>query len=325
MNPEGHCGGGVVSFQTPLPIFPRPEMDSDKAYFLGLFTADGHLPETGNLNIVSKNRSFLEDVASSIDSNVYFRKNEHGAGDTRYTAIFRCDDAEHLVRFTGYTGGYKADKLFFPEWIPERLRIDFIRGYLDGDGCIYANQDNFLRMAFTSICKDFLIELRNELCQQLGVRGSLAKHEKEADNHHDTYLLKYAHFETKLIAEKVFPGDTPSLKRGRWETLQNQVKTDVEQRVWLKHEEDFLKNNYEDRSNGKIANSLSKSQSAVKRKAGKLNLTADNQESWSREEEQFLEENIADMNYREIGEELGRTNHSVSAKARRMDLSRSEK
>jgi hypothetical protein len=290
-----------------------------------LFTADGHLPKRGDPNITSKSKTYLEDVANSIQSDVHFRENNNGPGDTRYVAVFRCDHIERIIRFSGYEGGYKSDKLVFPEWIPDNLRIDFIRGYLDGDGCIYANQDNLLRMHFTSICRDFLIELRHKLCEELGVRGSLAKNEKEAENHHDIYLLTYGHFESKLIAEKVFLGDTPSLKRSRWDKLKDKVKSDVEQRVWLKHEEEFLKSNFDKMDYESMADSLSKSKTAVTKKAQSLDLTSDNQESWSREEEEFLEENINDMNYREIGEELDRTSHSVSGKARTMGLSRSEK
>lgn len=59
----------------------------------------------------------------------------------------------------------------FPTCIPIEYLSDFIRGYFDGDGCVYAIKNGRLNTSFCSGSKSFLDGLWNTLKEQVGVKG----------------------------------------------------------------------------------------------------------------------------------------------------------
>ena len=120
--------------------------DEHKAYWLGFIYADGcHNVKRYSLAITLQERDsalldkFYEDICCSKDVKIYYNKDFNKF----YANVYI--QHPHLSK-TLLKQGVPDDKSFkikFPgnEIVPDYLKRHFIRGYLDGDGCIQIPQD----------------------------------------------------------------------------------------------------------------------------------------------------------------------------------------
>ena len=85
--------------------------------------------------------------------------------------------------------------------VPQKYLGDFVRGYFDGDGCVYfkklkfadrKNKRHILQSAFSCGSFDFLVALL-QLLREHGVRGGSLKRKKGGNelmlSHHDSVAL----------------------------------------------------------------------------------------------------------------------------------------
>lgn len=109
-------------------------------------------------------------------------------------------DLEHL----GFTPR-KSGSLKFPR-VPEQYMGDFIRGYFDGDGCVYFRQLQFssrkkkrpiLMTLFTSGSQGFLKVFVQHL-RQYGIKGGSLK-EKQKGGVVSGYELSFSHYDSLAI------------------------------------------------------------------------------------------------------------------------------
>lgn len=144
-----------------------PEM----AYVLGFIYADGNMSRDAyKIRIDSKDIQILEDIRVAMDSThpVFKQKNKNGYwyelmvsnkalyGDLRKLGVFP----------------NKSLTMRLPE-IPSEYMKDFIRGYFDGDGCIYEVKRKRptpgLEIDFATGSKDFAIKIINVLNENVHV------------------------------------------------------------------------------------------------------------------------------------------------------------
>jgi hypothetical protein len=88
--------------------------------------------------------------------------------------------------------GVTRDKTYtmtLPE-IPEHLFSHFVRGYFDGDGCIYFNR-GAVGCSFYSVSKVFLEELRTRLYEN-GINSYIYLSKPAEDQFVDCYRLQIA-------------------------------------------------------------------------------------------------------------------------------------
>ncbi|HEY4501483.1 MAG TPA: LAGLIDADG family homing endonuclease [Candidatus Paceibacterota bacterium] len=155
---------------------------SDMAYVLGFFAADGSMLKNRRgahfieFNITDGELLFLIQKTLGSDHLISRRKRK-----PQYSYVYRLQvgskqlfaDLEKL----GFTQA-KSNSLRMPV-IPKKFLPDFVRGYFDGDGCIYFKRLKFadrkkprwvLQTIFTCGSKRFLRDLQLIL-QQYGVAG----------------------------------------------------------------------------------------------------------------------------------------------------------
>lgn len=161
---------------------------ANKAYFLGLLYADGCIFLNKNSCAVSLKKEddyILEKLKNELKSNkpLYVKK-ETLIKNTNYLSGIHSklelnskiltNDLQSL----GMTPN-KSLTLKFPSFIENKYMKDFIRGYFDGDGCIYNSQNrimlNFVGSEF--FCKELCFWLENNL--QIKV---IAKKEKRGNS-----------------------------------------------------------------------------------------------------------------------------------------------
>lgn len=111
----------------------------DKAYFLGLLYADGYIHEKSNsvfLSLQEKDKSVLETLNRFIqDRPLIHVKRKNSNSQNMYRIMIY---GEKIVNDLKQHGCYqrKSHNLKFPTTVPEDLIHHFIRGNMDGDGCI---------------------------------------------------------------------------------------------------------------------------------------------------------------------------------------------
>lgn len=150
-----------------------------KAYWLGLMYADGCVKSTGpEISISLTDKEHVEKFKNAI-----------GAVNHKISEIHdkRFENAKPLYAFRIKDKQLHADLIkwgcvpkkslilsTFPN-IPRDYIHHFLRGYFDGDGCLYYQKStNNYRISFTSGSEDFL----NEVKKELGVEKLSLGHEK---------------------------------------------------------------------------------------------------------------------------------------------------
>lgn len=109
----------------------------EKAYVLGFLYADGNVCENYvSFGQVIINKDIVEKINRALESNCPIRESQPKKGNLFYEVSFRsaimCEDLEKLGIVPN-----KSLILEFPTFIPDELMPHFIRGYFDGDGCIW--------------------------------------------------------------------------------------------------------------------------------------------------------------------------------------------
>lgn len=117
----------------------------NSAYFLGFIAADGHITNYENklnyliINIIESDKEILEKFTKEISytGNIYFTPKKNGQNQS---AVRICSNQIKADINKYFNSTNKTYNLYWCRNIPEDLIIHFIRGYFDGDGCVYFNK-----------------------------------------------------------------------------------------------------------------------------------------------------------------------------------------
>ena len=115
----------------------------EKAYWLGFLYADGCVSAAKNtieLSLKEEDKEHLVKFRNflGLDKKPFSRKEKNINGLTKISYKFAFDSEK--VKNDLITHGCSPHKTFditFPKFLNEELKPHFIRGYIDGDGCIY--------------------------------------------------------------------------------------------------------------------------------------------------------------------------------------------
>lgn len=155
-----------------------PEM----AYVLGYFAADGTMLVNNRgahfIEFTSTDRILISHVQKATGSNHTVKQRERGGNaKTAYRVQIGSKSWYQDLESLGFTQR-KSNTLKFPN-VPQKYLSGFIRGYFDGDGCVYfkshfakdRNKERWVfQTMFTSGSRNFLIELQKHL-HTFGVNG----------------------------------------------------------------------------------------------------------------------------------------------------------
>ena len=188
-------------------FFQNIDMES-KAYWLGFIYADGNIHDDNeytkcapswkfSLGVQWRDADHMESFLRAIESTHPLNKKDPGNSNRQpfaYVSIYRQRFAKHLISHGVIPR--KTDKLQFPQ-MPSSLIPHFIRGVLDGDGCIFSSTYNCVKQGirnnykvlFYSSAKSFLVSIAQHLhyicdvpvqtialgtrCYRLGYHGRL--------------------------------------------------------------------------------------------------------------------------------------------------------
>lgn len=141
----------------------------NKAYILGLLYADGnnHTPHNAiTLSLQECDRDVLEFVKNELEYAGAIRVNELSKKNSKHKDQYvLCINNEYLSQRLFQLGvvDAKSLKLTFPAWLSADLIPHFIRGYFDGDGCIYYDKKENRYTTCTVGTRDFCKSLSDIL------------------------------------------------------------------------------------------------------------------------------------------------------------------
>jgi len=162
---------------------------SEMAYVFGLFAADGSMYKNKRgacfLDFHSTDKSIVVAVRKILKSNHKITPRKRPLGHkTIYRLQVGSKEIFNDLLCLGLTPA-KSKTLIFPV-VPRKYFGDFVRGYFDGDGCVYFKKHWIKKRKkkcwiftsrFTSGSKKFLNSLLDELRKQ-GVRGGFIVNKK---------------------------------------------------------------------------------------------------------------------------------------------------
>lgn len=162
------------------------QIDSqDKAYILGLLWADGHnRVDKGGviLELQEDDRELLEQINTITENERPLRKvalnDKNPSWKNQYNLLWQSKYFSDVLNKYGMCQR-KSLVLEFPKWLNKELYSHFIRGYMDGDGCVCYMQDKHKIQVSMVGTKSFLEVVKN-ICGEINVKSYIA-HDKRAN------------------------------------------------------------------------------------------------------------------------------------------------
>lgn len=139
------------------------------AYVLGFWFADGCIYGGKMFDITThaNDKYIIKKIAEELEyEGPILDYVDRQAARLNFSCVVIYND---LIKLGGVER--KSLTVSFPNIIPEEYLSDFIRGYFDGDGCVYCNKNKRLNTTFCSGSKDFLFKLWDILKKKAGVIG----------------------------------------------------------------------------------------------------------------------------------------------------------
>lgn len=192
-------------------IFDKIDSE-EKAYWLGFLYADGNVASKSNnieLSLSSKDISHLEKFNKFLNNSSKIKISKVKGKGKEYERCRIVITSKHLKN-TLITLGCIPKKsciLTFPKetQVPKYLRKDFIRGYIDGDGCISFPKTKRLALSVIGT-KEFLTDLLNIFPQF----GKIRKDKRWKNN---TFYLNCGYSPAEFIISKLYKNANIYLQR----------------------------------------------------------------------------------------------------------------
>lgn len=202
-----------------------PEM----AYVLGFFAADGSMLLNNRgahfIEFTITDRIVLEVIQKAVGSTHKLQKRERNKGvwKTQYRLQIGSKEWFSDLSRLGFTQN-KSNTLKFPK-ISKRYLGSFVRGYFDGDGCVYFKQHRvkhrnnkiwvFVTL-FTCGSYSFLGELHTRLLKS-GIKGGHISNKKSGYDivfsRHDSLALYRLMYHTAKVSNMFLPRKREKLER----------------------------------------------------------------------------------------------------------------
>lgn len=180
-------------------------------YIIGLIASDGciYLDKKQNrnmLNITSKDYKLIEYLNNLMTPSKKIYENKGS-----FSIIYKNDEALNYIISLGISYR-KSLTLKFP-YIPDEFFWSFMRGYFDGDGCIYKSHNNghdYMFVSITSGSLDILMTIQDKLLKY-DIHARINK-----DCRKDTFYLKiYKQKDVSIFAENMYKNAQLFLGRKR--------------------------------------------------------------------------------------------------------------
>lgn len=148
----------------------------DKAYILGLLWADGHnRVDRGGviLELQEDDKELLEQINNITENERPLRKvalnDKKSSWKNQYNLLWQSKYLSSVLNKYGMCQR-KSLVLEFPKWLDKDLYSHFIRGYMDGDGCVCYMQHKH-KLQVSMVGTRVFLEVIQKICANIGVKS----------------------------------------------------------------------------------------------------------------------------------------------------------
>lgn len=149
------------------------------AYCVGLLVSDGNLSKDGrHIIFVSKDKDLVKTFkfCLNLKNTISFKGSGFNKNGKYYYIQFSDVKFYRWLNTIGIESN--KSKTIGPLLVPDKYFFDFLRGLLDGDGCVTSfrhpeSRYPQIRVKFVSASKDFIVWLRNRIENLFGVKGRI--------------------------------------------------------------------------------------------------------------------------------------------------------
>lgn len=191
---------------------------AELAYVVGIFTSDGNLSSDGrHLNITSKDKEMIETARSLLNLKNVIGTKSRGTGSERKYYTLQFGDI-NFYEFLISIGLHPAkSKTLTKVLVPRCYFVDFLRGCIDGDGCI----DSFthpesskpqIRVRLASASPAFLKWVLGTVRSYIGIAGGFIVESKSSSV---ASLVLAKADSLKLLRCLYYSNTIPALQRKR--------------------------------------------------------------------------------------------------------------
>jgi intein-encoded DNA endonuclease-like protein len=148
----------------------------NKAYIIGLLYADGCVCKSNNtvsIALQEQDKDILDQINSEIGSNRPLRFLKYNDKNSNWHNQYQLTiNSGHIVNKLIQLGiiPNKSLNIEFPQWLSEDLYFHFLRGYIDGDGCIVKKEKRVSLIGTEAFC----IHVSKDLYNKLGIHSSIS-------------------------------------------------------------------------------------------------------------------------------------------------------
>lgn len=184
----------------------------DMSYILGFWFADGSMEDASKIRakyirVSSTDKEVIDFIKNTLCSGHKINIRSKGRNKTSFLLRIGNHELYNSLQSLGVTTR-KSLNMIFPE-VPKRFISDFVRGYFDGDGCVYYKGKR-MRIIFTSGSVDFLNKLEKIIRDNAGTTRQNIHHQKSSR----AYRLLYSTNDSDRIFKFMFyKKNLPHLRR----------------------------------------------------------------------------------------------------------------
>lgn len=190
------------------------------AWILGFFAADGYLPnKKGSRNrmvisVARKDEDVLHMIAEELKYNgKIYQYDAYLNGKTFLQSSLAFNSKNLREQMEKYNvvnkKTFKLKEL--PKELPDEYKIDYIKGFFDGDGSIYCLKDKRVAMNFTCACKSFLEDISDFLSKTYDFRKVNTTGSMKGNN--ISYQIVYHKYDTLKLGSLFYDNDYLALPR----------------------------------------------------------------------------------------------------------------
>ena len=186
------------------------------AYAMGLLVTDGSVSKDGrHVTFVSKDEEQLKNFMKALGIKVPISQTNSGYTKQKVTRIQFSD-----VLFNSFLQSIgihsNKTKIIGRVDLPPEFFFDFLRGHLDGDGCVFSYWDKRWKSSFMfyttfiSASREHIDWLRDEITERLDIKGHIATAKNGT-----VFQLRYAKQDSLKLWNTMYYPKALSLSRKR--------------------------------------------------------------------------------------------------------------
>lgn len=187
------------------------------AWILGIYMADGYMPITKSakyrvtLALQRQDEDCLKLIKKELQYTGPIYQYESSNGYPESSLSFSSKTIREKMESYGIVNRKSYKEIHLPSNLPKEYKIDFIRGFFDGDGSIFEREaERKIGSSFTSASRSILDEIGDFLYQEYGLKKPVI-HEQERNL--TIYDIRYYKANTLTLGDIFYNNDYLALPR----------------------------------------------------------------------------------------------------------------